>query len=333
VAEGARTLIVVNFRPEYHAGWMQKSYYQQMPLLPLGSEAIAELLRDLLGTDPSVTSLGSRIRERTGGNPFFIEEIVQALAEAANLEGTKGAYRLVRPVAELALPTTVQAVLAARVDRLEEREKHVLQGAAVIGRNFTEPILRRVVELPETELARALDKLTAAEFIYEQALYPKPEYMFKHALTQEVPYHSVLIERRKTLHERAAQAIETLFAESLEAHYGELAHHYRLSGNTEKAVEYLHLAGEQAGERSANAEAVSNLTTAPRVAFYLAGHDRARPKGGHPTDDAGWGAGCLQGLWRSGEGTSPRASARSLSAAGRKPPARSGAVEPLPGLR
>jgi len=261
-AEGMRTLIVTNFRPEYHAGWMQRSYYQQLPLLPLGTEAIAELLRDLLGTDASVTSLGRLIRERTSGIPFFIEEIVQSLAEAGSLEGRKGAYRLVRPVAELALPTTVQAVLAARVDRLEEREKQVLQTAAVIGRQFTEPILRRVVELPETDLARALEKLAAAEFIFEQALYPQAEYIFKHALTQEVAYQSVLTERRRVLHERTAQAIETLFAEALEAHYGELAHHYKLSGNAEKAVEYLHVAGEQAAERSANAEAVSNLTTA-----------------------------------------------------------------------
>src|SRR5262249_38992599 len=211
LAAGNRTLVLLNFRPEYHAAWMQRSHYQQLPLLPLGPEAIAELLRELLGTDPSVTSLGNRIRERTGGNPFFIEETVQALAEAGSLDGTKGAYRLVRPTAELALPTTVQAVLAARIDRLEEREKHVLQTASVIGRNFTEPILRSIVEVPEAELARVLDKLAGAEFIYEQALYPEPEYIFKHALTQEVAYHSVLVEQRKILHERTAQAVETLF--------------------------------------------------------------------------------------------------------------------------
>src|SRR5262249_17603411 len=148
VAPANRTLVLLNFRPEYRAAWMQRSYYQQLPLLPLGPEAIAELLRDLLGTDPSVTSLGSRIRERTGGNPFFIEETVQALAEPGSLEGTRGAYRLVRPAAELALSPTVQAVLASRIDRLEDREKHVLQTAAVIGRNFSEPILRHVIEFP-----------------------------------------------------------------------------------------------------------------------------------------------------------------------------------------
>jgi predicted ATPase len=262
VAGATRTLLVVNFRPEYHGRWMQKSYYQQLPLLPLGPAAIDELLNDLLGVDPSLAKLPARIRERTGGNPFFIEETVQGLAEAGSLEGTRGAYRLVRAAAALTLPATVQAVLAARIDRLGETEKLVLQTAAVIGREFSEPILRRVSDLPEMELAAILAKLISAEFIYEQALYPELQYIFKHALTQEVAYHSVLTERRKVLHERAAQGIERIFGDSLEGHYGELAHHYKLSDNTEKAVEYLHLAAEQAGERSANVEAASDLTTA-----------------------------------------------------------------------
>jgi predicted ATPase len=212
-----------------------------------------------------VTSLGSRIRERTSGVPFFIEEIVQSLAEARSLEGKRGAYRLVQPVAELALPTTVQAVLAARVDRLEEREKQVLQTAAVIGRLFTEPILHRVVELPEKDLARALDKLAAAEFIFEQALYPQAEYIFKHALTQEVAYNSLLIERRQTLHERTAEAIQAQSAGRLEESWSELAHHYSRSRNTKKAIEYSKLAGERAVKGSANAEAISHLNTALRL--------------------------------------------------------------------
>ena len=149
--------------------------------------------------------------ERTGGNPFFIEEVVQALAEAGSLAGARGAYRLARPSAELTLPATVQAVLAARIDRLEERDKHVLQTAAVIGKEFSEPVLKRVVDLPEAELTAALAKLIASEFIYEQALYPELEYTFKHALTQEVAYGSLLVERRQAIHERTAEAIEALF--------------------------------------------------------------------------------------------------------------------------
>src|SRR5438552_16856092 len=146
---------------------------------------MAEMLRELLGTHPSVAGVARSIREGAAGNPFFVEEIVQALAETGTVVGAKGAYRLAGSTFALALPATVQAALAARIDRLAEREKEVLQTAAVIGREFAEPILARVVELPEAELAAALRKLIAAEFIYEEALYPQAEYIFKHALTQE----------------------------------------------------------------------------------------------------------------------------------------------------
>jgi predicted ATPase len=130
---GARTLLLVNFRPEYRAEWLGRSYYQQLPLVPLGAGAIGEMLGDLLGADPSVAVLCDRIRERTGGNPFFVEEVVHSLVESGIVEGSRGRHRLTRPGAELEIPPTVQAVLAARIDRLPEREKRVLQTAAVIG--------------------------------------------------------------------------------------------------------------------------------------------------------------------------------------------------------
>jgi predicted ATPase len=190
---------------------------------------------------------------------------VQALAESGSLEGTKGSYRLVRPAAELTLPGTVQAVLAARIDRLAEREKHLLQTAAVIGKEFTEPVLRRVGEVSETDLAAALAKLIGAEFIYERALYPELEYTFKHALTQEVAYNSLLVERRQALHERTAETVQALFAQRLEEHLSELAHHYSHSRNTEKAIEYSKLAADRAVKGSANAEAISHLTTALKL--------------------------------------------------------------------
>ena len=144
-AAPTRTLWLVNFRPEYHAEWMSQSYYQQLPLRPLPPEAITELLSDLLGTDPSVAGLPARIHARTGGNPFFIEEVVQSLVESGTLAGTKGAYRLVASVDALEIPPTVQSVLAARLDRLAEREKRLLQTAAVIGKEFAGPILKCVV--------------------------------------------------------------------------------------------------------------------------------------------------------------------------------------------
>jgi predicted ATPase len=185
---------------------------------------------------------------------------VQALAETGGLEGARGAYRLMRPAAELRLPATVQAVLAARIDRLAGREKQVLETAAVIGREFTEPVLRRVVELSEIDLTAALQKLLNAEFFYEETLYPQAQYTFKHALTQEVAYNSLLNERRLTLHEHAGQAIESVFAGQFDEHLSELAHHYSKSRNTEKAIEYSRLAGQRAVRLSANVEAISHLT-------------------------------------------------------------------------
>ena len=171
-ATTTRSLLVLNFRPEYHAGWMQKSYYQQLPLQPLTAESVGEMLRDLLGTDPSLAGLAATIRDRTGGTPFFIEEMVQTLAEDGSLVGTRGSYQLTRPVANLALPATVQAVLAARIDRLAEREKEVLQTAAVIGKEVPEAILRQVSAVTGDELAAALRTLIAADFLYEAGALP-----------------------------------------------------------------------------------------------------------------------------------------------------------------
>jgi adenylate cyclase len=235
---GTRTLLLVNFRPEYHAEWMQKSYYQQLPLLPLGKEAIQELLRNLLGPDPSLGDLSERIRHRTAGNPFFIEEVVQSLVESGALEGTPGAYRLGRPIDEAAIPRTVQAVLAARIDRLAEREKHVLQTASVIGRTFSESLLARVVELPETERSETLRALLSAEFLYEEALYPEAEYTFKHPLTQEVAYASQLGDRRRRLHAAVARAIEDLHPEQLEERAALLAHHWEEAGEPLEAARW-----------------------------------------------------------------------------------------------
>jgi len=242
-----RTLLLLNFRPEYHAPWMQKSYYQQLPLLPLGPEAVEELIQDLLGSDASLGDLGNRIRERTGGNPFFVEEVVLALVESGSLKGSKGGYRLVRPAEEEALPATVQALLAARIDRLGEREKSVLQAASVIGKEFAEPVLRRVVELPEGQLTPALDALTSAEFLYEQALYPEAEYAFKHPLTQEVAYGSQLSERRARVHRAVAEATAELYPERLDELSGLLAHHWEQAGEALEAARWSRRAAEWAG--------------------------------------------------------------------------------------
>jgi adenylate cyclase len=247
VGGGAHRLVIVNFRPEYRAAWMQKSWYHQLPLLPLGPEAIRELLADLLGDDPSLTGLAESIHARTAGNPFFTEEVVQSLVEGGHLAGAKGSYRLVTPVERLEVPPRVQPVLAARIDRLQEREKRVLQTAAVIGVEFPEPILAAVAELPKSELDAALRALKAAEFIYEQALYPVAEYAFKHPLTQQVALDSQLRERRRSTHRAVAHTIEALHADKLDEQAALLAHHWEEAGQGLVAARWHRRAAERVG--------------------------------------------------------------------------------------
>jgi class 3 adenylate cyclase/tetratricopeptide (TPR) repeat protein len=236
--QGSRTLAILNFRPEYSAPWMRKSYYRQISLAPLGAEAIKALLADLLGEHPSLNGLPDLIQERTAGNPFFIEEVVRALAESGNLEGKRGDYRLVRPVDDAAVPPTVNTILAARIDRLSEREKSLLQSAAVIGREFSEPILARAAALSDGELEPALRALIAAEFLYEQELYPEAIYAFKHPLTQEVAYNSQLGERRAAVHRRIADALEELYPDKLDERAALLAQHWEAAGDPLAAAQW-----------------------------------------------------------------------------------------------
>jgi class 3 adenylate cyclase/predicted ATPase len=264
----ARFLLLVNYRPEFQHGWGSKTYYSQLRLDPLGSEEAHALLTALLGDSAALQSLKPFILAKTAGNPFFMEEMIQTLVDQRVLHpDPAGGMQLVSPVtssalAALQLPPTVQGMLAARIDRLPANEKALLQTLAVLGKEFAWSLLTQVTDQPDEELQQLLAHLQAEEFIYEQPAFPEPDYTFKHALTQEVAYNSVLLERRRGLHERAAQAIEGLFAERLPEHYNALAHHYSRSGNTAKAVDYLHRAGQQAVERSAYAEAVSHLTAA-----------------------------------------------------------------------
>ncbi len=245
--QGTRGLTVLNFRPEYHASWMSRSFYRQIALDPLAPEATEEMLRHVLGPDPSLEGLPELVRERTRGNPFFIEELVQALVEAGSLEGEQGAYRLVRPVDEAALPATVQAVLAARIDRLGGREKSVLQAAAVVGKEFSAPVLEHAVELPSAELEDALRILVEGEFIYEQELFPEALYAFKHPLTQEVAYRSQLADRRAPVHAAVARAIAARYPERLDERAALLAQHWEAAGNALEAARWHERAAAWSG--------------------------------------------------------------------------------------
>ncbi|HYV58387.1 MAG TPA: adenylate/guanylate cyclase domain-containing protein [Candidatus Nitrosopolaris sp.] len=242
-----RTLLLTTSRPEYHPAWGGTASAVDLRLVPLGREATAALLGDLLGSDPSLATLAELVRERTTGNPFFVEEIVQALVESGSLAGPKGAYRLTRPVDAIAVPATVQAVLAARIDRLPEREKEVLQAAAVIGREFAEAIVRRVSEFSGADVAAALRALERAEFIYEDTVPSDGGFAFKHPLTHEVAYRSQLAARRASMHAAVARALAEGGPDKVDERAALLAHHWEEAGEALMAARWSRRAAEWVG--------------------------------------------------------------------------------------
>jgi class 3 adenylate cyclase/tetratricopeptide (TPR) repeat protein len=258
----ARLLLLVNYRPEYAHGWHHKTFYQQLRLDPLPPASAEELLAALVGQDSDLDPLKQLLVERTEGNPFFLEESVRTLVETGSLAGERGAYRLVQPLQSTQVPATVQAVLAARIDRLAPEDKRLLQAAAVIGKDVPYPLLQAIAELREGWLRQGLADLQTAEFLYETNLFPDLEYTFKHALTHEVAYDSLLQERRRALHARIMTAIEGLYPDRWAEQAERLAHHAVRGEVWDKAVTYLRQAGLKAAARSAHQEAVAYLEQA-----------------------------------------------------------------------
>jgi class 3 adenylate cyclase/tetratricopeptide (TPR) repeat protein len=252
----AKLLLLVNYRPrEYSHQWGSKTYYTQLRLDPLGTESADEMLSALLGHSPDLAPLRKLIIERTEGNPFFMEEMYQAMLEDGVI-ARNGAVKLMKPLESARIPTTVQGVLAARIDRLPANAKQLLQTLSVIGREFPMSLIRAVLTKSDDELNKMLNDLQLGEFIYEQPALGDTEYTFKHALTQEVASNSVLQERRKLLHERIGAAMEALYRDRVEDHVAELARHYARSANPAKAVEYCQRACQQSSDRASYAEAV-----------------------------------------------------------------------------
>jgi class 3 adenylate cyclase/tetratricopeptide (TPR) repeat protein len=258
----ARLLLLVNYRPEYRHGWGSKTYYAQVRLDTLAPPSATALLEALLGSDPALGTLKKRLATHTGGNALFLEESVRTLAEAGILVGDRGAYRLTRAVDVLQMPTTVQAILTARMDRLPAEEKHVLQAASVIGEEVPFRILQGIADVPEDTLRRALVHLQAAEFLYETEIFPDLEYSFKHVLTHQVSYGSLVQDRRRHFHGRIAAAMEQLHPDRLAEHAERLAYHTVRAGLNDKAIRYLREAGAKALKRSAYQEATEFLRQA-----------------------------------------------------------------------
>ena len=262
----ARLLLLFNYRPEYRHPWGSKSYYTQLRLDPLNTETVEDLLVSLLGNEPQLEPLKRLLSRRTEGNPFYLEESVRALVEAGVLAGDRGSHTLRRPFHDIEMPATVQAVLAARIDRLVPADKRLLQTAAVIGKDVPYAILQAVADMPEEGLRQGLSDLRAAEFLYEASLYPDLEYTFKHALTHDVAYAGLLQERRHELHARIVQAIETLYPARVDENAERLAHHAVQAQLWEPALRYLRQAARKASSRWAFREAARYLEQALEVA-------------------------------------------------------------------
>jgi class 3 adenylate cyclase/tetratricopeptide (TPR) repeat protein len=265
----ARLLLLVNYRPEYRHGWGSKTYYTQLRLDALGSESANELLLALLGNDATVEPLKPVLITRTGGNPLFLEESVRTLIETHALTGERGAHRLTRPLDTIDVPATVQAILASRIDRLAPEDKQLLQTASVIGKDVPFALLLAIAELGEEDLRRGLARLQAAEFLYETGLFPDLEYTFKHALTHEVAYGSLLGDRRRASHARIVEAIEAAYPDRLAEHVERLGHHASRGEVWDKAVAYQRQAGLKALGHPAYREALTFFEQALEALRHL----------------------------------------------------------------
>ena len=261
---GTHILLIVLYRPEYTHTWGSKSYYSKIGVDQLSSTSSAKLVQNILEGGAVVPGLSDLILTRAGGNPLFVEELTHSLIENGSIQKKDHQYVLTKEAAEIEVPDSIQGIIAARLDRVEENLKRVMQVASVIGREFAYRILQTITGMRE-ELKASLINLQGLEFIYEKQLFPELEYIFKHALTQEVAYKSLLQKRRKEIHEKIGSAIEKLYPDRLEEYYELLAYHYVRSDNTEKAVDYLDLANQKAARLNAMEAAKSYFDQAMKL--------------------------------------------------------------------
>ncbi|MGI9147336.1 MAG: AAA family ATPase, partial [Chloroflexota bacterium] len=268
----ARLLLLVSYRPEYEHQWIHKTYYAQLRVDALPTQRADQLLRALLGDDAALHTVRQHLIVKTEGNPLFLEESVRSLIDAGALVGERGAYRQVRPIDSIRVPDTVQRVLSARIDRLEPESKRLLQVAAVIGKDVPFSLLRAIIEVPDDELHGALTRLVATEFMYEAHLFPELVYTFKHALTHEVAYSSLLQERRRALHARIVDEIERTSEDRILEQVDTLGHHALRGHLWDKAVVYLRRAGQRDGARSANRQAATYFEQALDALNHLPNH-------------------------------------------------------------
>ena len=258
----ARMLLLVTYRPEYRHNWQSKSCYTQLRIGPLEPDGAENLLDGLLGHDVSLLPLKRLLATRTVGNPFFLEESVRSLIESKTLVGESGAYRFGGYLTAIQVPSTVQPVIAERIDHLPPVQKQLLQAAAVVGMTVPPSLLHAIVELPEETVRQGLAQLQFAGYLHQTGLLPEPEYVFNHALTHEVAYESLLHERRRRLHARILEATEHLYWDRITEHVEQLSDHAMRGEVWDKAVSYSYQAGAKAAAKSAHREAVERFTGA-----------------------------------------------------------------------
>jgi class 3 adenylate cyclase/tetratricopeptide (TPR) repeat protein len=259
-----RVLLILLYRPEYTHSWGSKSYYTKIGLDQLSTGTSRELVRSILDGAEVVPEIQELILQRTGGNPLFVEELTHSLRENGAIQKHDHRYVLSQSPSEISVPGTIEGIISARLDRLEDNLKRTMQVASVIGRDFAFRILQTITGMRE-DLKSHLVNLQGLEFIYEKQLFPELEYIFKHAITQEVAYNSLLQKRRKEIHERIGEAIEQIYAERLEESYEMLAYHFDHGEVWEKAFRYLSRSGDKARLAYANQEAITHYTRAIEV--------------------------------------------------------------------
>jgi tetratricopeptide (TPR) repeat protein len=252
---GARILLIFTYRPEFVHTWGAKSYHSQVMLNRLSNRESLIMVSHLLGTEELDKDLEEFILEKTEGVPFFIEELIKSLKDLKIIERENNQYHITKDIKEVTIPATVQDVIMARVDSLPEGTKGLLQTISAIGRESSYDLIKRVTGLTEGELLPQLSVLKDSELLYERGIYPQSTYVFKHALTQDVSYDSLLFKRRKEIHGKIGEVIELFYPDRLEEYHELLAYHYGRSADADKALQYLDLANQKAARLNAVEEA------------------------------------------------------------------------------
>jgi class 3 adenylate cyclase/tetratricopeptide (TPR) repeat protein len=248
-------MLILTTRPGYSVRWAERTYHNQIAPSHLSDKEVGKMIKSILGSEKVATDLIRLVADKADGIPFYVEEIIKSFSEGGIIVKGKGGYLVSKGIAEMDVPDTIQDVIMARIDRLEENLKGTIQYASVVGREFSYKLLKELMEIGD-ELQDYLTNLKGSELVYEKSIFPDLEYRFKHTLTQEVAYESLLIKRRTQLHGKIGEIVEDLYGDKLEENYELLAYHYGRSPRDEKAVDYLILAADKSAKIYSSEDAI-----------------------------------------------------------------------------